>query len=181
MLPCLCTSQGNDAEAPAAYSTGDTDQPGLYTGVGDVSEAELQCKGDPPIAALSWYTAVDKTTVRQRFVHAQDAYAETRGERDGAVWVCGVGSRRRAPRCAPQHTPQAQSSHQWLPSPTTHRCRMRRLSSQHNAKALGRLSADGVSFSGAVQPAKPERLAHRVTFGTMGGGENPGPGRPGKT
>ena len=33
-------------------------------------------------------------------------------------------------------------------------------------------------FAGAVQRTTNERLTHRVMFGTMAGGENPGPGRP---
>ena len=32
-------------------------------------------------------------------------------------------------------------------------------------------------FAGAVQRTHNERLTHRVMFGTMAGGENPGPGR----
>ena len=35
-------------------------------------------------------------------------------------------------------------------------------------------------FAGAVQRKHNERLTRRVTFGTMAGGENPGPGRPEK-
>ena len=35
-------------------------------------------------------------------------------------------------------------------------------------------------FAGAVQRTTNERLTHRVMFGTLAGGENPGPGRPEK-
>ena len=35
-------------------------------------------------------------------------------------------------------------------------------------------------FAGAVQQTSSERLTHRVMFGTMAGGVNPGRGRPGK-
>ena len=35
-------------------------------------------------------------------------------------------------------------------------------------------------FAGAVQRTNNERLTRQVTFGKMGGGENPGPGRPEK-
>ena len=36
-------------------------------------------------------------------------------------------------------------------------------------------------FAGAVQRTTNERLARRVMFGTMAGGENPGSGRPERT
>ena len=35
-------------------------------------------------------------------------------------------------------------------------------------------------FTGAVQRTHNERLTRRMMFGTMSGGENPGPGRPEK-
>ena len=35
-------------------------------------------------------------------------------------------------------------------------------------------------FAGGVQRTHKERLTRRVMFGTMAGGENPGPGRPEK-
>ena len=58
------------------------------------------------------------------------------------------------------------------------------------AKALQKAQCESVHttirkrrllFAGVVQRAKPERLTRRAMFGTMDGGENPGPGRPGKT
>ena len=57
------------------------------------------------------------------------------------------------------------------------------------AKALKKAQRESVEttirtrrllFAGAVQRAHNERLTRRVTFGTMAGGENPGPGRPEK-
>ena len=55
------------------------------------------------------------------------------------------------------------------------------------AKALKKAKCESVEttihkrrlfFSGAVQRTTNERLTHRVMFGTLAGGENPGPGRP---
>ena len=57
------------------------------------------------------------------------------------------------------------------------------------AKALKKAQCDSIEttirkrrllFAGAVQPTHNERLTRRVMFGTMAGGENPGPGRPEK-
>ena len=48
-----------------------------------------------------------------------------------------------------------------------------------NAKASRRPSANGVSsVAQGVPRTNKERQTHRVMFGTMAGGENPGPGRP---
>ena len=56
------------------------------------------------------------------------------------------------------------------------------------AKALKKAQCESVEttirkrrllFSGAAQRMHNERLTRRVMFGTMAGGENPGPGRPG--
>ena len=55
------------------------------------------------------------------------------------------------------------------------------------AKALKKAQCESVEttirkrrllFAGAVQRTHNERLTRRVMFGTMAGGENPGPGRP---
>ena len=57
------------------------------------------------------------------------------------------------------------------------------------AKALKKAQCESVEttickrhllFAGAIQRTTNERLPHRVMFGTMAGGENPGPGRPEK-
>ena len=57
------------------------------------------------------------------------------------------------------------------------------------AKALKKAQCESVEitirkrrllFAGAVQRTNNERLTRRVMFGTMAGGENPGPGRPEK-
>ena len=57
------------------------------------------------------------------------------------------------------------------------------------AKALKKAQCESVEttirnrrllFAGAVQRTHNERLTRRVMFGTMAGGENPGPGRPEK-
>ena len=57
------------------------------------------------------------------------------------------------------------------------------------AKALKKAQCESVEttirkqrllFAGAVQRTTNERLTHRVVFGTLTGGENPGPGRPEK-
>ena len=62
----------------------------------------------------------------------------------------------------------------------TSSCRTPRPLRRHNARASRRPSASGVSFAGAVQRTQNERLTRRGMFGTMAGGENPGPGRPEK-
>ena len=58
------------------------------------------------------------------------------------------------------------------------------------AKALEKAQCESVEttnrkrsllFAGAVQRTHYERLTRRVMFGTMAGGENPGPGRPENT
>ena len=53
---------------------------------------------------------------------------------------------------------------------------------QSIVRALRRLSANErrLLFAGAVQRTTNERLSHRVMFGTMAGGVNPGRGRPEK-
>ena len=55
------------------------------------------------------------------------------------------------------------------------------------AKALKKAQCESVEatilkrrFARAVQRTTNERLTHRVTFGTLAGGETPGPGRPEK-
>ena len=56
------------------------------------------------------------------------------------------------------------------------------------AKALKKAQCESVEtiirkrrlFAGAAQRTTNERLTHRVMFGTVAGGENPGPGRPEK-
>ena len=57
------------------------------------------------------------------------------------------------------------------------------------AKALKKAQCESVEttirkrrllFAGAVQRTRNGRLTRRVMFGTMAGGDNPGPGRPAK-
>ena len=56
-----------------------------------------------------------------------------------------------------------------------------------NVKALKKVQRESVEttigkrcllFAGGVQGTKNERLTRQVMFGTMAGGEKPGPGRP---
>ena len=103
---------------------------------------------------------------------------------DPAVRVRGVDSWSGALRWAPNGTPQTPPTDHWLPAPTTHwPPHVVRQGPKKGAQCESvetTICQRRLLFAGGVQRAINERLARRVMFGTMAGGENPEPGRPEK-
>ena len=105
-----------------------------------------------------------------------------RGDRNPAVRVRNVDPRQEESELRTAH-------HRFLLRIIGFHCRQRTDHLMSYAKALTKAQCESVEtsirkrrlpFAGGVQRRHNERLIRRMTFGTMAGGENPGPGRPEK-
>ena len=115
-----------------------------------------------------------------RPVRSEVAHAKGRGDGNPAVRVRNCNPRQGALRGAANGT--TGFSYGSLASSTdnaqTTSCRTPRPSRRHNPRASRRPSVSDVSsFVEAVHRTHNERLTRRLMFGTMAGGENPGPDR----
>ena len=92
-----------------------------------------------------------------------------------------VDPRQGALRGAANGTPQVSPADRWLPAPTKHRPPHAERKARKKAQCKSvetTIRKRRLLVAGGVKRTNNERLAHRVMFGTMAGGENPRPGRP---